>query len=144
MGKKLNDSDVERYREEGILFPLSAIGDADAERARTRLEALAASEGGKLSRSTNHKPHMLLPWLAELIRDPRVLDPVEDVLGPDILCWGLRLFLEAGQRPGLHLLAPGFNLLGAEPRRHRHRLGRLHAFHSRKRLHAGRAGHPQA
>ena len=42
---------------------------AALDRREEALERLAAAEGGKLSRSTNQKPHLLLPWLAELISD---------------------------------------------------------------------------
>ena len=52
-----------------------------------RLEGLEETEGGKLSRRTNHKPHLLLRWLNDLVRDPRILDPVADLIGPDIFCW---------------------------------------------------------
>jgi non-haem Fe2+, alpha-ketoglutarate-dependent halogenase len=92
MPKRLSEADVERYRRDGVIFPIRAFEPQEAEGYRARLEQLAAAEGGKLSRSTNHKPHVLLPWLAEIVRDPRILDPVEDVLGPNILCWGSGFF----------------------------------------------------
>ena len=28
-------------------------------------------------------PYLILPWAAKLARDPRILDAVEDLLGPD-------------------------------------------------------------
>ena len=99
MPKRLSEAQVEQYRRDGILFPIDALDPAEAAGLRRRVEALAAQEGGKLSRSTNHKPHLLLPWLAELIRDPRLLDPVEDVLGPDILCWGSGFFWKPAKDP---------------------------------------------
>jgi non-haem Fe2+, alpha-ketoglutarate-dependent halogenase len=92
MTKRLSDVEVERYRQDGVLFPIRAFDEAEAGSLRGRLEALAQAEGGKLSPSTNHKPHILLPWLNELVRDARVLDAVEDVLGPNILCWGSGFF----------------------------------------------------
>ena len=32
------------------------------------------------------------PELDALVRDPRILDAVEDLLGPDLLCWGAQFF----------------------------------------------------
>src|SRR5262245_1741747 len=92
MARRLSEAEVERYNRDGVLFPIRVMPAADAGSLRGRLERLAAAEGGKLSRGTNHKPHLLLPWLADLVRDARVLDAVEDVLGPDILCWGSGFF----------------------------------------------------
>jgi ectoine hydroxylase-related dioxygenase (phytanoyl-CoA dioxygenase family) len=39
----------------------------------------------------------LLAWVNDIIRDPRVLDPVESLLGPDILCWASGFF---AKQPG--------------------------------------------
>src|SRR3984885_748281 len=47
-----------------------------------------------------HKPHLLLTWLNDLIRHPRILDAVEDVIGPDILCWGTTFFTKEARNPG--------------------------------------------
>jgi ectoine hydroxylase-related dioxygenase (phytanoyl-CoA dioxygenase family) len=46
------------------------------------------------------KPHLLFTWLAELVRHPAVLDAVEDVLGPDILCWNTSFFTKEARSPG--------------------------------------------
>lgn len=94
MGKVLSQQQISEYKARGILFPIAAVGEADARRLLQHLEGLERSEGGKISRRTNHKPHLLLRWLNELIRDPRVLDPVEDLIGPDIFCWATDFFIK--------------------------------------------------
>jgi non-haem Fe2+, alpha-ketoglutarate-dependent halogenase len=99
MPKRLSEADVARYQRDGVLFPLRVLEASEAQSMWTRLEGLAAAEGGKLSRGTNHKPHVLLPWLAEIIRDARILDAVEDVLGPNILCWGSGFFWKPAHDP---------------------------------------------
>jgi non-heme Fe2+,alpha-ketoglutarate-dependent halogenase len=86
MGKALSEQQIANYRASGILFPIPAISGQEAGDL-LRLERLERAEGGKLSRRTNHKPHLLLSWLNQLVRDPRVLDPVEDLIGPNIFCW---------------------------------------------------------
>jgi hypothetical protein len=65
-------------------------------------------------RSVNRKPHLLVTWLNLLIRDARILDPVADILGPDILCWGSGFFIKNPQIRARHL-APGLDLLGSLP-----------------------------
>ena len=60
-----------------------------------KLAELEGREGGKISARTNRKPHLLLPWLNEVIRHPTILDAVEDIIGPNILCWGSGFFAKA-------------------------------------------------
>jgi non-haem Fe2+, alpha-ketoglutarate-dependent halogenase len=94
MPRVLSDADIESFRRDGYIFPLPVTSAAEATAFRTRLAAVEAHDGGRLSRSTNQKPHLLLPWLNELIRHPRVLDAVEDILGPDLFCWGSGFFIK--------------------------------------------------
>jgi chlorinating enzyme len=95
----LSPETVETYKRDGILFPIRVMDEAMAAEMRAKVEALAEAEGGKLSRATNQKPHLLLPWLADLVRHPAVLDPVEDILGPDILCWASGFFWKQPKDP---------------------------------------------
>ena len=94
MAAALPEALAARYRETGILFPRPAVGAAEAAVLLDKFEALEKSEGGRLSRRTNHKPHLLLCWLADLVRDPRILDQVESILGPDIFCWATDFFVK--------------------------------------------------
>lgn len=91
----LSAAQVASYERDGILFPLRAMDDADAAAALARLEALEAREGGQLSRQTNTKPHLLVPWINDLVRHPAILAAVAAVIGPDILCWGAGFFSKA-------------------------------------------------
>ena len=92
MGKALSDGQVEQYRCDGYLSPLPAFSAGAIAGLAARLDALERREGGRLSARTNRKPHLLLTWLNQAIRDPRILDAVEDVIGPNILCWGSGFF----------------------------------------------------
>jgi ectoine hydroxylase-related dioxygenase (phytanoyl-CoA dioxygenase family) len=80
------------YARDGCLPRLPVLPPAEAADLLARLEAVERAEGGRLSAATNQKPHLLFPFLAEMVRDPRILDAVEGVLGPDILCWAAGFF----------------------------------------------------
>src|SRR4051812_46856563 len=97
MSQTLTEAQVRFYHENGYLFPLPVFDDRETRELRGRFEALVEREGGRLSRSTNTRPHLLLTWIDAIIRDPRVLDPVEAIVGPDILCWASGFF---AKRPG--------------------------------------------
>ncbi len=79
---------VETFRERGILHPLPALpsGEADA------LYARYAERADFLKGRNNQKPHLLFPWLDAVVRDPRVLDPVESLLGANLWCWASQFF----------------------------------------------------
>ena len=83
----LNPQQIEQYRRDGYVFPLTVLEPHEIPSLRARLEALEAENGGRLSHRQRGKSHLLFKWLDDLIRDPRVLDPIEQLIGPDILCW---------------------------------------------------------
>jgi ectoine hydroxylase-related dioxygenase (phytanoyl-CoA dioxygenase family) len=88
----LAPNEIADYQKRGVLFPRPAIGTAAARTMLKKFEALEREEGGRISKRTNHKPHLLLTWLADLVRHPTILDQVESVLGPNLLCWASDFF----------------------------------------------------
>jgi non-haem Fe2+, alpha-ketoglutarate-dependent halogenase len=96
--KSLAEQDVRRYRELGYVAPIPVLTTAEAADLRRRLEAFEAS-GGEMQGAVRHKPHLLFTWLNGLIRHPRILDAVEDIIGPDILCWGSSFFIKEPRNP---------------------------------------------
>ena len=87
MPKLLSDAQVQAYRQRGYLCPVDVLSPAEAAHYRARLEAAEAAAGGSLPGPYRHKPHLVYTWAQELIRQPEILDAVEDVIGPDILAW---------------------------------------------------------
>ena len=86
----------ERYERDGFVFPLDLMPAAEAVRIRRRLEVLEARYSSTLpvDRYLRFDPHYLLPFVAELARDPRILDRVESLLGPDLMLSSTNLFLK--------------------------------------------------
>ncbi len=97
--KTLSDAAVQQYREQGYCAPVPALSRAEAAELRARLEAYEAG-AGVLAGPLRHKSHLLFTWLNELIRHPHILDAVEDIIGPDILCWGSSFFIKERRNPG--------------------------------------------
>ena len=61
-------------------------------------------------------PYLVLPWAAKLARDPRILDAVEDLLGPDLLIYTSTFFIKEPRSPTIAAWHQDFDLLrfGAE------------------------------
>ena len=73
----LSPAQLAQYRSQGYLAPLRVMEEAEAAELLSRLEAVEREEGGRLSNESNQKPYLLFPFLAEVIRDARILDAVE-------------------------------------------------------------------
>jgi hypothetical protein len=97
--KMLTEAAVHQYQEQGYYAPIRVMPRADAEALRAKLESFEA-EAGILAGHFRHKSHLLFTWLNDLVRHPRILDAIEDVIGPNILCWGTSFFIKEPCNPG--------------------------------------------
>jgi non-haem Fe2+, alpha-ketoglutarate-dependent halogenase len=96
--KSLSEAAVRHYREFGYHAPVPVLSRAEAKELRGKLEQFESSGMG-MQGAVRHKPHLLFTWLNDLIRHPRILDAVEDIIGPDILCWGTSFFIKERRNP---------------------------------------------
>lgn len=95
----LNAQQIDQYRRDGYLSPVPVMPAAEAAGLRRKLEAFEATQGGKLEAGQRSRAFLLFKWLDDLIRDARVLDPVEQLIGPDILCWSTIFWIkDAGSK----------------------------------------------
>jgi non-heme Fe2+,alpha-ketoglutarate-dependent halogenase len=99
MPKSLTQAQIAAYEREGYLAPVPVMSAAGARTLRVTLETIEAGTGGPLRGDLRHKAHLLFPFLAELIRHPAILDAVEDLLGPDLLCWNTNFFIKEAETP---------------------------------------------
>ncbi len=84
MAKALDRKQVATYWDQGFVFPVQVMPEAEARSHRTRLEQAEAVHGPM------HyvvKPYLFLSSAREIACHPALLDAVEDILGPDILLW---------------------------------------------------------
>ncbi|MEC8138098.1 MAG: phytanoyl-CoA dioxygenase family protein [Pseudomonadota bacterium] len=95
----LTPEQIEQFNTEGYVTPVRIMDAAEAGTLRAKLEATEAARGGKLAPTERSKAHMLFKWLDDLIRDPRVLDPIEQLIGPNILCWNTLFWIKEAQSP---------------------------------------------
>ena len=100
MGKLLTEAQIEAYARDGYVAPVRVMSEAAAGALRARLEAAEADAGGPLAGKLRFKPHLIFTFLDRLVRDDRVLDGVEDVLGPDLMCWASSFFTKEARDPG--------------------------------------------
>ena len=107
MAKILTQAQIDQFREQGFVSPIRVMSDAEALGNRNRLERFERETGGPLGGHLRHKSHLVFTWLADLVRHPRILDAVDDLYGPDLLCW-TTIFLSRRRRtqpssPGIRI-----------------------------------------
>ena len=87
---------AKNYRQDGYVFPVDALSVDEAMGHRQNLEALEARFGDEKfgNRTQLNYPHVLFRFAYDLICNPKILDVVEAILGPDILVWGSTLFIK--------------------------------------------------
>src|SRR6058998_1783907 len=99
MAKLLSASALAQYHRDGFYVPIRVLSREEAAGYRRRLETYEAEHGGALRRELRHKTHLLFTWLDRLVRHPRILDAVEDILGPNLLCWSSSFFIKEASDP---------------------------------------------
>ncbi len=93
MPKVLTDDQIASFKREGYLFPIDGI---DKEKCDDLLGAMNRFEDhqGINPGVFKLKGHLCLPETWDLIREPRILDAAEDIIGPNILAFGSRFWVK--------------------------------------------------
>jgi hypothetical protein len=99
MPKILTQAQIDQFHEQGFVSPIRVMSAAEALGYRSRLERFELETGAPLGGHLRHKTHLLFTWLADLVRHPRILDAVEDLYGPDLLCWTTNFFIKEKANP---------------------------------------------
>ena len=90
----LNQSELSQYERDGFLSPIRVFSGQEAHAMRLQLEAYEATHGSVMKTPYRNKPHLVFTWVAEVIRNPKILDLVEGILGPNLLVWGTNFFIK--------------------------------------------------
>ncbi len=117
----LSQKQVERYRHDGYLFPFPALSAAELAECN---DGLARFEGwlGKPVNEGDFRwrsaSYVILPWVDALVRHPRILDVVEDLIGPDILVYTATWFIKERRSPTFAAWHQDATYFGLDPHEH--------------------------
>ena len=93
MPNALNDTEVKNFHTDGYHVPVPVMSAAQAEAYREKLERFEA-RWPENTHMLDQGASLLCPWIDDMTRLPGILDPIADVLGPNLLCWGVSLRLK--------------------------------------------------
>ncbi len=94
MPRRLTEAQVQQYRANGFCGPIQVLAPEEVADFRADLESFEAAQGHPLDFPERSKPYLLFRWADGIIHHPAVLDAVEDVLGPDILCYHTTVWIK--------------------------------------------------
>lgn len=84
-----------RYERDGFVSPVPVMSREEAAVLRASLETAESLATDRDERSLLYGyANMVVPEMDALMRDPRILDPVSAILGPDLLLWGANFFIK--------------------------------------------------
>ena len=99
MPKILTQAQIDTFHRDGCVFPIRVMSADQALAIRTKLETFETAAGGPLKGDLRHKSHLLFPWLDEVVHHARIVDAIEDLHGPDLLCWSTNFFIKEANNP---------------------------------------------
>ncbi len=95
--RPLAGKSLDRYRDDGFVFPIQVMSPQEAHLLRLELENIeaqytAGTLPAPLSQYLRVNTSVVLPLAARLAADPRILDIVQSILGRNLLVWGAEFF----------------------------------------------------
>jgi len=90
----LTDKQLADYEEFGFLDSIPILSDAEVRHFHDEIEKTCAALGGRVTRLDG--PHLYFTWAWELGAHPRVLDCMEQLIGPNVMLKSTRLFYKYG------------------------------------------------
>ena len=99
MPKVLANEAIAQYQQEGFFSPLQVMSEGDTAALRCELETFEKSQGHPIEGFQRTKNHLLFKWVDDLMRNPRLLDAVEDLIGENILCWNTVFWIKEANSP---------------------------------------------
>ncbi len=94
MPKILSARAIEQYQQDGYWFPLRVLDDEQVAANRSKLTAFEKAQGKPLAGAQRSKSHLLFKWVDDLMRNDGILDAIEDLIGPDLLCWNTLFWIK--------------------------------------------------
>ena len=112
---KLTLTDVGAYNEEGYLTPIDVMSSQEAEKFCANYYRVQKENDTDLTLILRSKPHLVFPWLFNLVKNPAVTGPVSSILGPNLLAWGTSFFAKPANEPSFVSWHQDANYWGLEP-----------------------------
>lgn len=96
----LTNVQTEEFRERGYVSPIRVMSADEAAAYRARLEAFERAQGSPLKGGQRNKGYLLFTWANEILHNPKLLDAIEDLIGPDFVVYHSTTWIKEANSPG--------------------------------------------
>ena len=90
----INQEQINFFHKNGFLSPIRVFSDEETTLIRKKFEQAELNARSKLDKRTIDHLHITHKWAWDLVHDTRIVDPISDILGPDILLWSMNWFIK--------------------------------------------------
>lgn len=91
---KLTPAQIEFFKSEGYVYPFRVVGSDEAHEFRLNIEKYKQDPDPRTQKALKLKSYLTIMRLYNHVRNPAILDVVEGLLGPNLLCIGAALFVK--------------------------------------------------
>lgn len=88
MPNVLSPQQIEHFHSQGYLPAMPVLSQREVDHYRGCLEKFERRYPDDVKKLKS-KSHVLCPWVADMAREPGILDVFEDLIGPNILCYSM-------------------------------------------------------
>ena len=99
MTLSLSPGQVQAYERDGFVFPVDVLTNQEVNELRGELQAWEKARGSAIDFPEKSKSYLLFNWADQLVHHPKILDAVQDLIGPDILVYHSTLFVKEAGTP---------------------------------------------
>ena len=85
MPKCLTNNQVSQYKENGFVSPIHVLTREKVAARISDIDALEAETGKQIDFPYKSRSHKVFSWADRLVYHPKIVDAVEDIIGPDII-----------------------------------------------------------
>lgn len=111
----LTAAQVRHYQDKGYVAPVDVFDAAEIVDIRAEIDRALDRFGDALAGQGRNNAHYVLPVLDRIAHEPRILDAVEQLIGPDILVGGTTIFLKPPESAGFISWHQDARYIGLEP-----------------------------
>lgn len=114
--------DIDQYRRDGFFFPMRLMSPIEADDYAARFIDFTESDAARtypdpVNQLYLLKAHLIFKWADEIAHNSRLLDAVEQFIGPDIMVWSSGVFAKpphSGAHVSWHQDSTNYELDGAD------------------------------
>ena len=94
MPKYLTNTQVSQYHESGFVSPVDVLTREEVTSCISEIEAFERETGKQIDFPYKSRSHQIFSWADSLVHHPKILNAVEDIIGPDIMCYHATLWVK--------------------------------------------------